>query len=108
MSRLRNPVGANSPRETASRRAMSSGSARRSRTHATLAVDHGPGDCVEESGARGGVVDGGQGVEVGLVGALGDLGTAMEVGDALAQRAPGERALGIVVGGTQDLEVAGI
>jgi hypothetical protein len=53
---------------------------------ATLVIQHGGGDGVEELGAGGGVVDGGEGVEVGLVGALGDLAPAVKVGDPLAQR----------------------
>jgi hypothetical protein len=56
------------------------------------------GDGVEELGAGRGVLDGGEGLEVRVVGTLGQLGTAMEVGGTLAKRAPFELALGLVVG----------
>jgi hypothetical protein len=69
-------------------------------------VEYGARDRVKELGARGGVVDGGEGVEVSVVRALGDLSTAMEIGDAFAKGTPVELAIGIAGGWAQDLEVA--
>ena len=43
-------------------------------------------DLIEEFAEPGGVVDGTEGVEVGLVGALGDLGAAVKVSDPLSAR----------------------
>jgi len=70
-------------------------------------VGDGPGDLVEQVAQGGGVVDGGEGGEVAGIGLLGDGGAAVEIGDAFAQRLPGEGPAGGVVLGPEDFEVAG-
>jgi hypothetical protein len=70
-------------------------------------LEDGARDGVEELGAGSGVGGGGEGVEVCLVGALRELGPAMEIGDTFAERAPFELAAGLIVGWPEDLEVLG-
>jgi hypothetical protein len=48
---------------------------------------------------RRAVVHDGQGIEVPLVGPLGEFGAAMKIGDALAERAPGLATAGVVLEG---------
>jgi hypothetical protein len=66
------------------------------------------GDAVEALGDRRPVVDRGKGVEIVLVGTLRDFGAAVEVGDSLAQRPPGHRALRSILESTEGLEVGSL
>ncbi|GEM_PF-5475427 len=54
------------------------------RAEAASSVDHRTGNRIEEAGARRDVLDHGQGIEVPLVGSLGELRTAVQIGNALA------------------------
>jgi hypothetical protein len=50
---------------------------------AAPAVAHARGDLVEEFAEACGVIDGGESIEIGLVGALRDLSAAVQIGDSL-------------------------
>src|SRR2546430_5866367 len=69
------------------------------------AVGGGTADLVQEPMEGGAVLDGGERVQIVLVGALRDLGPAVEVGDPLPEGAPGEGSAGLVLEWTEDLEV---
>jgi len=55
-----------------------------------------------------GSISGGQGVEIALVGRLGYLGTTMQVGDAVTERAPLAFSSGIVFFGSEGLKVLSV
>ena len=60
---------------------------------------------IEQVGAGSLVAHGAQRIEIGLVGSLGQLGAAMEIGNAFAQAFPFERPRRIIMAWAQDLEV---
>jgi hypothetical protein len=68
-------------------------------------LDHRTRDGIEELRAGRGVLHGREGVQVRVVGALGQLSTTMEIGDTLAEGTPLELALGFVVRRPEDFEV---
>ncbi len=55
-------------------------------SYATTVVSDGGRDAVEKFTQAGGVVDRGERIEVAFVGALGNQGAAVKIGDALSQR----------------------
>ena len=65
-------------------------------------LDHGTGNVIEDVGEGRGVVDGRERVEVIVVGALGDPGATVQVGDALAEGLPGELAVELAVSAVVD------
>src|ERR1044071_7817016 len=77
-------------------------------TNAAAMVGDWSGDGVEELRARRGVADCRESVQVGVVGSLRDLGTAMKIRHALAKWEPLQIAVRIVLARAQDLEVGGI
>jgi hypothetical protein len=76
--------------------------------NAPAVVEGGARDLIEEAVEGGAVVDGGEGVEVPLVGPLGEVGAAVKVGDAFAEWAPRPAAGGIVLEGAEDAEVGDV
>src|SRR3990172_5243517 len=107
-SRLRKPAVAHSPRATARRGARSAGAPRRRAGAGRARVGGGGAKWGEEGREGGAVVNGGEVVQVVFVGALGNLGAPVEIGDALAEGAPGAAPAGLVVEGAEDLEVGGL
>src|SRR5262249_23730725 len=73
---------------------------------AAAVIGNGLGNLVEHSLQTGGILSGSESGEIAVVGLLGDSGTAMNVGDALAERTPPELAVCVVAEGSEDLKAS--